>query len=56
MPRRDLLRTQAVVGSANDPRLLAAKRRYDPERLFFVHHGVGSERWSVGGFSRVAAQ
>ncbi|HBS64020.1 MAG TPA: hypothetical protein DEB32_15190, partial [Stenotrophomonas sp.] len=27
------------------PRLLAAKRRYDPEGLFVIHHGVGSEDW-----------
>ncbi|KZC34782.1 BBE domain-containing protein [Rhodanobacter sp. FW106-PBR-R2A-1-13] len=28
----------------NSPRLAAAKRRYDPGGLFFVHHGVGSEQ------------
>ena len=26
--------------------------RYDPEGLFIVHHGVGSEDWSADGFSR----
>jgi FAD/FMN-containing dehydrogenase len=31
-------------------RLLAVKDRYDPDGLFFVHHGVGSERWSDDGF------
>jgi hypothetical protein len=32
------------------PRLLAAKRRYDPDGLFVIHHGVGSEDWSADGF------
>jgi FAD/FMN-containing dehydrogenase len=35
----------------NYARLLAAKDRYDPGGLFFVHHGVGSERWSPDGFT-----
>jgi FAD/FMN-containing dehydrogenase len=43
---------QSFWGS-NYPRLLAAKQRYDPEGLFFVHHGVGSEAWSADGFSRL---
>ena len=33
-------------------RLDSIKRRYDPDGLFFVHHGVGSERWSTDGFIR----
>jgi FAD/FMN-containing dehydrogenase len=33
--------------------LLAAKDKYDPDGLFFVHHGVGSERWSADGFTRL---
>jgi FAD/FMN-containing dehydrogenase len=37
----------------NYARLLAVKEKYDPEGLFFVHHGVGSERWGVDGFTRV---
>lgn len=33
-------------------KLAAVKQRYDPEGLFFVHHGVGSEAWSEDGFMR----
>ena len=33
-------------------RLRAVKDRYDPDGLFFVHHGVGSEDWSPDGFTR----
>jgi Berberine and berberine like len=37
---------QASFWGSNYPRLLAVKDRYDPEGLFFVHQGVGSERYS----------
>ena len=38
---------------ANLERLAAVKRRYDPDGLFFVHHGVGSDEWSPDGFTRL---
>ena len=36
----------------NYARLAQIKKRYDPDGLFFVHHGVGAERWSADGFTR----
>ena len=38
----------------NYSKLSMIKKKYDPEGLFFVHHGVGSEAWSADGFSRVS--
>lgn len=38
---------------ANYAKLRAIKKKYDPDGLFFVHHGVGSEEWSADGFTRV---
>jgi FAD/FMN-containing dehydrogenase len=39
---------------ANYSRLAAIKAKYDPDGLFIVHHGVGSEDWSDDGFTRRA--
>jgi FAD/FMN-containing dehydrogenase len=37
-------RWQDAYWGNNYPRLLKVKKRYDPDGLFTVHHGVGSER------------
>ncbi len=36
----------------NYQQLLEAKRKYDPEGLFYCHHCVGSEGWSSDGMCR----
>lgn len=38
---------------ANYSRLADIKRKYDPDGLFIVHNGVGSEGWSSDGFTKV---
>lgn len=40
---------QRAFWGDNYARLSAVKGVYDPEGLFAVHHGVGSERWSADG-------
>jgi FAD/FMN-containing dehydrogenase len=46
---------QQSYWGANYHRLRAAKAKYDPDGLFLVHHGVGSEDWSADGFERITA-
>jgi hypothetical protein len=43
---------QAYWGS-NYSRLAEIKKKYDPDGLFFVHNGVGSEQWSADGFTKL---
>jgi FAD/FMN-containing dehydrogenase len=43
---------QESYWGANYPRLLAVKQKVDPDGLFFVHNGVGTEGWSRDGFTR----
>jgi FAD/FMN-containing dehydrogenase len=47
-------RWQDVYWGANYSKLLKIKQRYDPDGLFTVRHGVGSEQWSADGFVRKA--
>ena len=47
-------RWQDAYWGSNYSKLKAVKAKYDPDGLFFVHHGVGSEAWSADGFTRVA--
>jgi FAD/FMN-containing dehydrogenase len=44
---------QRAFWGTNYARLRATKAQYDPDGLFFVHHGVGSEDWSDDGFTRL---
>lgn len=37
---------------SNYAKLAVVKAKYDPDGLFTVHHGVGSEEWGDDGFTR----
>jgi FAD/FMN-containing dehydrogenase len=45
-------RWQDAYWGPNYAKLLKVKQRYDPDGLFTVRHGVGSESWSADGFTR----
>jgi FAD/FMN-containing dehydrogenase len=45
-------RWQDAYWGPNYAKLLKIKQRYDPDGLFTVRHGVGSEDWSADGFTR----
>jgi FAD/FMN-containing dehydrogenase len=47
---------QEAFWGPNYAKLLAVKDTYDPDDLFIVHHGAGSERWSADGFTRVGGR
>jgi FAD/FMN-containing dehydrogenase len=44
---------QQAYWGGNYARLAEIKRKYDPDGLFFVHNGVGSEQWSRDGFTKL---
>jgi FAD/FMN-containing dehydrogenase len=44
---------QNAFWGPNYPRLARIKQQYDPDGLFIVHHGVGSEGWSDDGFTQL---
>ncbi len=44
---------QQSFWGGNYPRLAQVKQKYDPNGLFYVHNGVGSEGWSKDGFAKL---
>ena len=43
---------QQAFWGKNYEKLLAIKKKYDPDGLFYCHHCVGSEDWSQDGMCR----
>jgi FAD/FMN-containing dehydrogenase len=44
---------QTAFWGSNYPKLVQVKKRYDPDGLFYMWHGAGSEEWSEDGFTRL---
>jgi FAD/FMN-containing dehydrogenase len=44
---------QHAYWGTNHTRLAGIKKKYDPDGLFFVHNGVGSEQWTSDGFTKL---
>ena len=44
---------QQAYWGINHARLAEIKKKYDPDGLFIVHNGVGSEQWSADGFTKL---
>jgi len=44
---------QHLYWGGNGGRLAEIKKKYDPEGLFIVHNGIGSEQWSNDGFTKL---
>lgn len=47
---------QNAFWGKNYPRLLQIKQKYDPNMLFYVHHGVGTEGWAIDDNGIVGVQ
>jgi hypothetical protein len=46
-------RWQDVFFGANFPKLEQIKRKYDPESMFYILKGVGSDRWNISDEGRM---